>query len=215
MVGITLSPEQIRHAPAEVRRWLRGEIATSLDVDSDVVASSGLRNLSVCSIEEAGAIYEKIRGIFPAVNMFFELGRDGELVTSEGLVAHRLVDMLQHTRLQTIQQLSACLQIINQAARELGNNPEISLYVIDQHGYCFVSADTQRSIAALWRQLMSGPDERGAARPGSGDPRQQSTSFPSLHGALAAGSTHMGDFAVPEVQPLPVEGSEKTAVRGS
>jgi hypothetical protein len=150
MAAITLSPEQIRRAPAEVRRWLRG-IATSLDVDLDAVASSGQQNLSACSTEEAGAIYEKIRGIFQAVNVFFELGRDGELVINEGLVAHRLVDMLQYTRLQTIQQLSACLQIINQAARELSNDPEISLYVIDQRDYCFVLADTQRSIAAVWR----------------------------------------------------------------
>ena len=30
MVGLTLTPEQIRKAPPEVRRWLEREVATTL-----------------------------------------------------------------------------------------------------------------------------------------------------------------------------------------
>jgi|SRR5579883_491838 hypothetical protein len=193
MVGITLSPEQIRRAPAEVRRWLQGEIAASLGVDLEPTAGSELSNLATCSMEEAGAIYDRIRVAPRTANVFFELGRGGEFVTPEGLVAHRLVDMMRHAGLQTMEQLFAALQTINQAARELSGDPDVSLSVIDRRGYGYVPVDTQRSIAALWEQLVSRPDGSRAASASTDDERR-AAAFPSLHGALPPEAAHMAGF---------------------
>jgi hypothetical protein len=192
MVGITLSPEQIRRAPPEVRRWLQDEIAASLGVGTEPAPASELAHLATCSVEDAAAIYERIRGALPLANVFFELGRGGEFVTPEGLIAHRLADMLRHSRLQTMEQLSACLQLINRAAGELSGDPEISIYAIDPRGYCLTLVDTQRSIAALWEQLMSQPDltTAEAAQEAGKDPRK--AKFPSLRAILPAEAVHMG-----------------------
>lgn len=58
MVGITLSPEQIRSAPPEVRRWLEHELAVSFglhgrEVDAEPASAE---HLMVFSPEEAAAV---------------------------------------------------------------------------------------------------------------------------------------------------------------
>lgn len=195
MVGVTLSPEQIRRAPPEVRRWLQGEIAASLGVELDPAPSVALPHLWACSPQDAAAIFARISGVLPVVNVFFELGRQGEFVTAEGLVAHRLVDMLRHTRLESMEQLSACLEMVIQAARELTKDPEIALYLIDQRGYCLVPVQTQKSIAEVWRQLVSRPAVAEPPVPAEAAQRA-SPLFPSMHGALPPKSAHLG-FAAP------------------
>jgi hypothetical protein len=195
MVGITLSPEQIRRAPADVRRWLQSEISASLGADLEPAPAGELSHLATCSLEEAAAIFNEIQGALPVVNSFFELGRGGEFVTPDGLVAHRLVDMLRHTRLQTLQQLLVVLQTINQAARKLSGDADLSLYLIDQRGYCFVPADTQKSIAALWEQLVSRPDVSGSQGKLNGSQPRDPATFPSLHGELPPNAAHMGGFS--------------------
>ena len=173
MLGITLGPDQIRRAPPEVRRWLRAEMAASLGLDSESVAPSNGAYLSACTPETAAEIFRHIQPALPVVNVFFEFGRDGDFVTAEGLVAHRLSDMLRHARLQTMEQLSACLRTIDQAAREATGDGGIRLYGIDPRGYCLVPTATQRSIAVLWSRLMGGPDPAtpfvvpGVAPPGA------------------------------------------------
>jgi hypothetical protein len=162
MFGITLGPDQVRRAPLEVRRWLRAEIAASLGFDSEPVAPNGGAYLSACTPETAAEIFRLIQPSLPVVNVFFEFGRDGDFVSAEGLVAHRLNDMLRHARLQTMEQLSACLRTIDQAAREASGDAGIRLYWIDSRGYCLVPSTTQRSVAILWSRLMGGP---GAATP--------------------------------------------------
>jgi hypothetical protein len=195
MVGITLSPEQIRRAPVEVRRWLQSEVAASLSGDAEPAPAGALAHLATCSPEEAAAIYNDIRGALPVVNLFFELGRGGEFVTPEGLVAHRLADMLRHTRLLTLEQLFVVLQTINQAARRLSADPDLSLYLIDQRGYCFVPADTQKSIAALWEQLISRSDISGSQEKSNSDQPRGEAAFPSLHGELPSNAAHLSAFS--------------------
>jgi len=191
MVGITLSPEQIRRAPLEVRRWLQGEIATSLDPELEAAPAAELSHLATCSLEEAEAIYNEIGGALPVVNLFFELGRGGDFVTSNRLVAHRLIDMLRHSRLQTLQQLSVALQTINQAARKLSGDPALLLYLIDQRGYCLVPVDTQRSVAALWEQLVATPDLKAAPSSEHRNDQGGAVVFPTLHGALTPNAAHL------------------------
>ena len=57
MVGITLSSEQIRNAPAEVRRWIEREVLTSLGQHTapDNGSKAHSAHLAACSEEEITA----------------------------------------------------------------------------------------------------------------------------------------------------------------
>jgi hypothetical protein len=78
MIGITLSSEQIRTAPAEVRRWIEHEVAVSLGLHVQTPDSQGrTEQLAICSLDELATILSLVQGVFPAVNVFFELGRKG------------------------------------------------------------------------------------------------------------------------------------------
>ncbi len=155
MVGITLTPEQIRTAPIEVRHWIEGELAASLGLRPGGVAQQepNRQHLVACSIEEAAAVPSLIQGMFPAASVFFELGRQGDSFGSEGLEAFRLLDILKHTRLSNVTQVIGCLDIINEAVRRVREDPMACLYVLDNRGACIVAAPTQQSISELWRQI--------------------------------------------------------------
>jgi len=58
MVGITLSAEQIRGAPPEVRRWLQQEIASSLNMQPERDGTGAkTEHLVVCGPDDALAIF--------------------------------------------------------------------------------------------------------------------------------------------------------------
>lgn len=201
MVGITLSPEQIRSAPPEVRQWLEHEIARSLGLQpaSDAMVTNATQ-LAACSSQEAMAIYASIRGMLPVVNVFFELGREGASI-GEGLKAFRLADMLRHTRLPGMQQLGACLQIIDQSFRQIRNDGDAALFLLDPRGYCVVAAATQESVLAVWRQEIAAQqlisDEAPAPANLEVSPTPTSVPF-SMSGMVPPTSVHLGrPFSVP------------------
>ena len=210
MVGITLSPRQIKSAPPEVRNWLQHEIAASLGPDAGPRFSNGLQRLGVCTPREAEAIYGSVRSMFPVVNVFFELGREGASIGQEGVEAYRLADMLRHTRLASMQQLGACLQMIDQTFQEIHNDNEAALLVVDPKGYCIVAAETQRNILALWTQLVAA--QRIAQPDASGSPKatlaQPSAPF-TTSGTVPPSSIHL-DGAFPEVTARSSFGAETT-----
>ncbi|GLQ77300.1 hypothetical protein GCM10007881_08160 [Mesorhizobium huakuii] len=156
MVGITLSPEQIRSAPPEVRQWLEHEIARSLGLHpvSDTMAPDA-SHLVGCSPQEAMTIYETVRGMLPVVNVFFELGREGAKITESGVQAFRLADMLRHTHLPDLERLVACLQVIDRAFQQIHNEDGAALFVLDPRGYCVVTVTTQQSVLAVWTQEIA------------------------------------------------------------
>ncbi|ODA91895.1 hypothetical protein BFX40_02660 [Mesorhizobium sp. SEMIA 3007] len=156
MVGITLSPEQIRSAPPEVRQWLEHEIARSLGLHpvSDTMASDA-SHLVACSPQEAMAVYDSVRGMLPVVNVFFELGREGAKITEGGVQAFRLVDMLRHTHLPDLERLVACLQVIDRAFQKIHSEDGAALFVLDPRGYCVVTVTTQQSVLAVWTQEIA------------------------------------------------------------
>lgn len=159
MVGISLTPEQIRSAPPEVRRWLEREIAISLGFPTaPEPAAVASKHLVACSAEEAGAVYAAIRGMLPVVNVFFELGREGQSLNQNGIEAHQLADMLRHTRLQSLEQIAACLQVIDDAIRQIRRDATATICAFDRRGYCLIATETQRSIANVWKQLLAGRD---------------------------------------------------------
>lgn len=207
MVGITLSPEQIRAAPPEVRRWLEHEIAVSLGLNPPrpPVAQPSSPHLLACTIEEAAEVLSAIQGMLPVMNVFFELGREGVGLGSQGVEAFRLADILRHTRLQTLDQVVACLNVIDEAFHRVRGDGEATFYAVDERGYCFVAAQTQRSILRIWQQIVAERELRGpAAGPG------QTVASPSAQLApgassftpafLTASATH--PTAVGSAQPM-------------
>jgi len=163
MVGITLSPEQIRAAPPEVRRWLEHELAVSLGLNPPAlpITQPISPHLAACTPEEASQVLSLIQGMLPVVHVFFELGREGA-APGEEIGAFRLADIMRHTRLEVPDQVMACLEILDQAVQRVRNDPGATFHAMDKRGYCLVAAQTQRSIRAIWQQLVA---ERELVRP--------------------------------------------------
>lgn len=164
MVGIALTPEQIRTAPPDVRRWLEQELAKTLGLrpaQSEAPQSQARHeHLVACSVDEAASILRLVQGMLPVVNVFFELGRHAANLPEEGLAAFRLTDMLHHTRLQNLDQIIECLRIINGAVQQVRSDPDATLYALDQYGDCYVATQTQQSILRLWLQVVGGQVQR-------------------------------------------------------
>jgi hypothetical protein len=204
IVGITLSPEQIRAAPPEVRRWLEKEIAASLNFQPEPQAMEvGSKHLVRCSPEEAAAIFASIRGMLPVVNTFFEFGREGESIGQEGVEAYRLADMLRHTRLQSLEQLGACLQVIDEAVRRVRNDANVTLYALDRRGYCVIATATQQSILGVWRLVIAGhglAGDQGAGGPDAARAEAPAPVFPTIFGVIPPAALHMaGSAGMPAV----------------
>jgi hypothetical protein len=157
MVGVTLSAEQIRTAPPEVRQWLEQELFAAFGAQLPTAAPDSPQ-LVAFSVDEAAAVLSLIQGMLPVVNVFFELGREGTNVDMEGLAAFRLVDILRHTRLQTLEQVVACLDAISAAARRVRADADAPFYGLDSRGHCFISAQTQRSILHVWQEIVAARD---------------------------------------------------------
>jgi len=169
MIGITLSSEQIRRAPAEVRRWIEHEVAASLGVQ--VQASESQRpipQLACCSHDELAAVLSSIQGVFPAVNVFFELGRKGTSFGQGRLEAYRLSDIQHHTRLQTTGQLISCLNLINESLNQVRGSTGASFCGTDGD-YCFVATETQQNIRRLWFELVGHGESAAAPQAPSGE----------------------------------------------
>jgi hypothetical protein len=162
MIGITLTSEQIRSAPKEVRQWIEHEVIAALGLGAATVAPAQSPHVVSCTVEEAADVLAHIRGIVPAVNVFLEFGRPTSSFGQPPMMAFRLIDILHHTRLENIEQVMECLEIINQALTEVRRDGSAKLCGFDSEGHCFVTPETQASIAKLWQSLLA--DRRDAAR---------------------------------------------------
>jgi hypothetical protein len=157
MTGITLSSEQIRNAPADVRRWIEREVLTAMS-QSAPFENGGKPHgghLAACSEEEITAILSHIQGVLPAVNVFFEFGRQGAVFGQPNIEAFRLLDIAHHTRLQNVGQVVACLDIINQAYGRVCGDMDARFCGFDHDGHCFVTLETQQNILKVWRKVIA------------------------------------------------------------
>ena len=182
MVGITLSPEQLRAAPADVRRWIEHEVAVSLGLRAPeaVEAKRGSPQLVGLTVDEAAKVFSLIEGTLPVINVFFELGREGGSAGVNDLEAFRLVDVVRHARLQTMDQLADCLNVINAAVRSVRADANATFYGLDQRGYCFIAGQTHRSIQRIWQEIVM---ERSLSRTGA--PREADSTYVSAPDAAA------------------------------
>ncbi|SDJ98174.1 hypothetical protein SAMN05216338_107728 [Bradyrhizobium sp. Rc2d] len=156
MTGITLTAEQIRNAPAPVRQWIEQEViaAFGLAPRTPAAAPTQAAHLVACSVEDMASVLEHIRGVFPAVNVLFELGRPGVSFGQPAVIMVRLMDILHHTRLQDVGQVITCLEMINQALTEVKKDPSVWFCDFDNEGHCLIAPQTQVSIATLWQTMM-------------------------------------------------------------
>ncbi len=157
MIGITLTADQIRNAPREVRQWIEHEVLAGLGIASaqPPAPPPQAAHLVACSVEEAQAILARIEGVLPAVNVFFELGRPVVSYGQPPMMLVRLLDIMHHTRLQNVGQVMACLQLINQALAEVRRDPSARFCDFDEAGHCLIPPQTQQSIAALWQTMVA------------------------------------------------------------
>jgi hypothetical protein len=161
MAGITLSMDDIRSAPPEVRRWLEHEIARALGLQA-APAPAQASSLVGCNVEEARDILALVQGMLPVVSVFFELGREAASVAVHGLRAFRVADILRHTRLQSPDQVIQCLNVLTQALRRTRGDAAAEFFALDDQGHCLVAEATMRSVLRLWQEIVA---QRGPEQP--------------------------------------------------
>ncbi|MBV8649988.1 MAG: hypothetical protein JO255_00890 [Alphaproteobacteria bacterium] len=170
MIGISISPEQLATAPAEVRHWLEKEIAATFAMvaraQHDVDPSAATR-IAACRPEEAARIFELIKGDYVTCEVFFELGRElGAAAPGQPLYGIRLGDLARHARLDDSGRLVACREAINAAFRTVRQDEQATMLGFDQLGHLFIHTATHQSIQMLWTQLMaSEPNGRAPEAP--------------------------------------------------
>ncbi|OCK53604.1 hypothetical protein [Bradyrhizobium sp. LMTR 3] len=171
MIGITLSSEQVRAAPADVRQWIEAQVTSSLGLPSRAAKVEPRQDhLASCSADEVATILNEIQGVLPAANVFFEFGRQGIAIPQSRVEAFRLIDIAHHTRLQNVGQVIACLDIINEALVRIRGDDRATFCGFDREGHCFVAVETQQNILRLWqsvvaRQQLGAKEQAGAPAP--------------------------------------------------
>ncbi len=157
MIGITLTNDQIRSAPKEVRQWIEHQVIASLGLAADAPASvpAQATHLAVVSEEEAAAVLAQVRGMLPAANVFFEFARPGMAFGHPPVMIYRLIDILNHTKLQNIGQVMTCLEALDDAMARLRGDASIRFCGFDNEGHCFIAPETQQAIAALWHEVIA------------------------------------------------------------
>lgn len=167
MMGITLTTDQIRNAPPEVRRWIEHEVIASLGIAADAPPAKAVpaqaAHLVALSAEEAATVLSLIQGMMAAVNVFFEFGRPGISFGQPAVMSFRLIDILHHTRLENVEQVLACLNLINQALSQARRDPSARFCGFDNEGHCLIAPQTQASVAALWQSVIANQQPAASA----------------------------------------------------
>ncbi|HTW72540.1 MAG TPA: hypothetical protein VME47_21870 [Acetobacteraceae bacterium] len=165
MLGISLTAEQVRAAPPEVRHWLEQQLAGLFSPVAEEAAQAVPRHLALLGAGDAQAVLEQIEDLLPVVTVFFELGRESGSTPAQGLRVFRLTDILRHTRLQSVAQVVECLEVINDALRHVRQDPEALICAVDRDGRCFVSEATSRAVLALWHGIVASRALQMPAKP--------------------------------------------------
>jgi len=156
MIGITLTAEQVRAAPAEVRRWLEHEVALAFGLAPDHPAPEDVAaRLIGCNPDEAATMLELVQGMLPVVNVFFELGREAAGTPVHGMRAFRLADMMRQARLSTPEQVIECLDVLTAALRRVRGDNDALFYLLDDRGHCLVAEPTMRSVLHVWQGIVA------------------------------------------------------------
>ena len=126
MAGVTLSVEEIRAAPIEVRRWLEHEVLRAFGVAPEPAAQPAV-TLVGCNIDEVRDMLALVQDKLPVVSVFFELGREATSRAAHGMRAFRVADILSHTRLHTPDRVIECLAALTRALRQVRGDADAVL----------------------------------------------------------------------------------------
>jgi hypothetical protein len=155
MVGITLSQEQIRAAPPDVRHWLEQQVAALFGAPGAEEPQPVTHALASCTVQEAHGILEQIQNLLPVVSVFFELGRESAgVVAGQGVRSLNVAEIQRHARLRSPEQVAQCADVINQVLGSLRRDPQAMICAFDQQGRCFVTEATAHSILNLWHDIV-------------------------------------------------------------
>jgi len=157
MTSITLSAEQIRNAPVDIRHWIEREFLTSIAQrpKSEEVNKTHTAQLAACSEQDILAILSQIQGALPAVNVLFEFGRQGMSVGQPNIEAFSLLDIAHHTRLHNVAHVLSCLDLINQTTGRVRNDAAAQFCGFDREGHCFIRRETQQNISLVWQNVIA------------------------------------------------------------
>jgi len=165
MLGISLTAEQIRGAPPEVRHWLEQQVAGMFAPVAEEAPHPATPHLALLNPGDAQAVLEQIEDILPVVSVFFELGREHASTLVEGTRVFRLQEILRHTRLESVSQVIECLDVINDALRHVRRDPEAMICAVDREGRCFVAEATSHAILTLWQGIVASRALQMPAKP--------------------------------------------------
>ena len=156
MAGITLSADEIKAAPPEVRRWLEQEMVRVFGVQPSLApAQAAAPTLVGCNVEEARDMLALVQGMLPVVSVFFELGREAASVPVHGMRACAVADIQRHARLHAPAQVIECLDLLTDALRRVRGDAEAAFYALDNLGRCLVAEATMHSILRLWQEIVA------------------------------------------------------------
>ena len=156
MAGVTLSVEEIRAAPPEVRRWIEQEIVRTLGMHPlPEHAAPASPPLVGCNVEEARDMLALVQGVLPVVSVFFELGREAAGASVHGMRAFAIADIQRHSRLHAPAQVIECLDVLTGALRRVRGDAETAFYVLDTMGRVLVGEATMHSILRLWHEIVA------------------------------------------------------------
>ena len=152
MTGITLTMDEIKAAPPEVRRWLEHELLRALGVQA--AAPTSAPALIGCNIEEVRDMLALTQSMLPVVGVLFELGRESGGVAVHGLRAFRIADIQRQLRMQSAQQVIECLDLLTEALRRVRGDHASAFYATDEQGHCLIAEAKMHSILRLWQELV-------------------------------------------------------------
>lgn len=156
MTGITLTPEEIRNAPAPVRQWIEQQVSAALGLTLQAAtAPPHAAHLVACSRENAAAVLAQVQSVPPAVNVLFEFARPGICFGNPPVMSFRLTDIQHHAQLADVGQVMECLEMINKAFAAASGDPLARFCGFDHEGHCLIAPATQQGIAALWQEMVS------------------------------------------------------------
>jgi hypothetical protein len=156
MIGITLTADQICNAPIEVRRWIEHEVIKGLRLAPQASAPPELHSSrpAICSEDDMAAVFGRLRGMPVALSVLFEFRHPGISFGNPPVRSFRLMDMLHNSKLESIDQVMVGLGAISSALAELRGEAGARFCDFDNEGHCFVTPETQASIAKLWHDVV-------------------------------------------------------------
>jgi hypothetical protein len=140
-----------------VRRWIEAEIDRVLGIFAaapGVPAKLEETALAICAVDEIAELFKLVSGNFFVTQVLFELARETpQSHTAAPFHSFDLGEISRHAQLADGNQLFQCLDTLDRALQEIGNDPNASLFAFDDGEHVYIHETTYHSIRQVWLQL--------------------------------------------------------------